>query len=89
MYVKEYEHATLIKFQQSNTFLVETKPNYTGQSKKGIILQDDIQKMLESYGKPDEIRVSGNTYSYIYKHDHIIFKSNNNKITSWLVFYKF
>jgi hypothetical protein len=76
----------IIKDSENEHFIIRTKPAYSKSTLNGIRINDNTEKVLNNYGKPDRILYSQNEKYLIYYNRHIAFITLNDTVTSWFIF---
>jgi tetratricopeptide (TPR) repeat protein len=70
-------------------YFQETGKNYTGQTSKGIKLQNNLSDVLHAYGLPDATYASKGENMLVYRDAHLIIKLKNAFVSSWAIYKRY
>ncbi len=75
-----------IKLFDKDLFLLMTAPNYVGNTARGIVLNDNVEKLTQQYGQPSYIVGCNGADFYFYEQANLIMRVAQRKVKGWVLY---
>jgi hypothetical protein len=77
----------VVETRYSTFSFLETRPDYNGQTERGIRIGHDLQQMQAAYGRPAYL-VAGRQGMYrVYEHSRIVFQTDaHGSVQGWMLY---